>query len=906
MRPIRPGIRRLFSLALRRGRDADRDVRVEIDTHIALRAEQLSRAGFTAEAAYDEAVRRFGAVDDARRELHVITIRRTERMRLHEWLADVAHDLRHGVRSLSREPGFSAFVVATLALGIGANAAMFGVVDRLMLRGPEHIRDASRVMRVQAAMQPPGMNVLHTGTFGYVTYDNLQTHAKTLSAVAAYNIQPEGVVVGRGADARRVTRGNATASLFPLLGVQAARGRFFNATEDDPIAPQRVAVIGFGFWQQQFGGRDNVVGEQLTLDNAPYTVIGVAPKGFTGPELTRVDVWMPESLETHSSNWRTTWRSSWLAVVVRLGDGASPERAATEIQAVNRQTYTDSDSTKLLATFALKPVRFTQDGTEMTEARVSKWLFAVAAIVLIIAGANVVNLLLARALRRRREIAVRLALGAGRARLVRLLVVESLALAVAGGLAGVGVAFAMGRAMRRFLIPSVDWTSSTVDPRVIGVAMVVALVVGLVVGVVPALQASAPDLSSALKAGSREGGGRTHHLRTVLTVAQTALSVVLLIGAGLFVQSLRRVEALDLGIQPDRVLSFGIYRAGFISTDTAERRRERERRQAFLQTALERVRARPEVEHASLTIGLAFSSGFGDNIRVPGRDSIPRLKGGGPYLNAVTNDYLETVGGRLLRGRSFTPADRAGSEPVAIIDETMARTIWPGEDPIGKCFMVGQSTNCAQVVGIAATAKRFRIQEEEALSFYIPWGQEQGLSGTRLLVRPRVNTRNLIGDIRTDLASLDPSIIFVSADLMQDRVDPQIRPWRLGATMLSLMGVLALVVAAIGLYSLIAYLVAQRRHEIGIRIALGAQTRDVLRIVLGNALRLATAGVLAGVLLALGAARFVEPLLFETSTTDPAAFGAAIALLLSVAIIASAIPGTRAARVNAMEAMRVE
>lgn len=906
---IRPGIRRLFRLGVRRTTIVNRDVSDEIEMHLALRAEQLVHMGWEPDAARLEAARRLGSLGSTGKGLRTHAHQRERSMHIREWKTDLWADVRYALRALRREPGFSAFSIVTLALGIGVNAAMFSVVDRLMLRGPSHVRDVGQLRRLQIARQEAGRPLLREGRFGYVAYDAIRHNTSSFAAVAAYSVRPEGVLLGRGAEARRINLGEATAGLFPLLGVQPAAGRFFTEKEDDTLAPERVVVLAYAFARQQFGATADAVGKSLTLDNAEHVVIGVAPRGFTGPDLTRVDVWMPESIfgQRTTNNWTRNWNSSWLSLVVRLKPDVTTERADADATAAFRAAYVGSDESKRQATVAVKPLQFTPEGDEPVESRISKWLLGVAACVLLIACANVINLQLARALRRQRELAVRLTLGAGRARLVRLLVTESLVLAVAGGVVSVAVAGGLGAVMRSRLIPNVEWDSALVDSRVIGVALIVALLVGMAVGLVPALRASTPDLAAAMKAGVREGGGRTGRLRATLTVAQAALSVVLLVGAGLFVQSLRHVRALDLGLQPDRVLAFSVSRAGVGTiADTAERRREAERRAAYFESAVAELRRRPDVEYASVTIGLAFGGGFGDHIRVPGRDSIPVLKGGGPYLAAVTSDYFATMGTRILRGRAFTAEDRKGSAPVSIINETMAAALWPHEDPIGKCFYVAESTACAEVVGIAANAKQFQLREGEAMSFYLPYGQQVGISGSRIIVRPHGDARRLIGDVRKQLLALDPSILFVRADLLQDLVDPQIRPWRLGATMFTLMGVLALVVAAVGLYSVMSYLVAHRRQEIGVRIALGAQSRDVVRLIVRGGAILAFAGVAIGLGLSVVVAGRVAPLLFDTSPRDPVVYGVVALALFAAAMVASAAPAVRASRVNPLDAMRVE
>jgi predicted permease len=834
---------------------------------------------------------------------------RKESRHMRTWIRDAWHDVQLGWRGFRREKAFSVSVIVTLALGIGVNVAMFGVADRLLLRGPEHVKDAGQVRRIQIAMQPSGRDVQRSGWLGYVAYDTLR-QSPSFEAVAAYSANEGGTILGRGPAARRINGGEATASLFPLLGVTPALGRFYNEKEDDTVAPERVVVIGYGLWQRDFGSQSDAIGKPIVLDNITYTVVGVTPRGFTGPDLTRVDVWFPESLvgrRVVSQNWTRSFNGAWLSVLVRLKPGVSNERADAEATALYRAAYRGPDPVRSNATLTVQPLLYARDGVPSMESRVSIWLIAVAGIVLLVACANVVNLMLAHGLTRRREIAVRLALGAGRGRLIRLLTAEALALAIAGGAAGLTIAYGLGTLIRTWLIPSVEWPTGPVNLRVLAVCTLVSVGAGLLVGLLPALRTSSPNVSASLKAGVREGGGHRSRVRTGLTIVQAALCALLLVGSGLFVVSLSRVRALDLGIEPDRVLTFSVTRAGVGAiADEAERQRERDRRLAFYPMVVERLQQHPDVEASSLTIGLAFKSTFGEDIRVPGRETIPQLKGGGPFLSAVTADYFRTVGTRIVRGRPFTAEDRAGTAPVAIVNETMASTLWPNEDAIGRCFFVGQSTACAEIVGITTNARQFKLQEDESMAFYIPFGQEQGIGGTTLLVRPRSDADRTLEAVRQELMRLDPAIIFVYANILQDSVNPQLRPWRLGATMFSLMGVLALVVAAVGLYSVMAYFVTNRTHEIGVRMALGARPADVSRLIIRGGMVLAIAGIAAGFVLALAAARFIEPLLFQTSAHDPAVFAVVSATLIAMAVLATVIPAARAQRINPMEAMRTE
>ncbi|HVW05017.1 MAG TPA: ABC transporter permease [Vicinamibacterales bacterium] len=830
-----------------------------------------------------------------------------ERVVMRIWMRDIWQDVRHGARSLAREPLFSLAVIVTLALGIGVNTAMFGVADRLLLRGPEHVHDSARVRRMQSIVQRPGSDVQRGGTFGYVTYDALRTQAHSFEAVAAYQFYEDNAVLGRGSAARYVNRASATASLFPLLGVTPALGRFYDERDDDTANPAKVAVIGYGLWQRDFGGRGDVIGAPVVIDDETYAIVGVAPRGFTGADLSRIDVWLPESLPAFRpirENWTRSANATWLSIVVRIKPGISDAQADAEATAIYAHAHAGGGA-GWAGELHVRPLLSDRDGAVSLESRVSTWLLAVTAIVLLVACANVVNLALARGVRRRRELAVRMALGAGGGRLARLLLIETSALAAIGGLVGLGIAYVVGTFMRSYLLRAIEWPGSPINVRMFLVCATASMATAVLIGVLPAFRAGALDVSSSLKAGVRDGGVRLGRLRSTLTVVQAALCALLLVGSGLFVASLRHVRALDLGLQPDQILTFSVRRGDIDTTDQAERTRERARRAAFYPSVLERLRQRSDVDAASLTIGLAFSVGMSQPIDIPGRTLPPELTNSGAFVNVVTADYFRTVGTRIVRGRAFTAADRHGSAPVAIVNETMAAMLWPNEDALGKCFRA-DGDPCADIVGIAADAHHFLLREKPSMSFYIPLGQETRLGGVTLLVRPRGDASRVLSAVRQELVALDPTITFVDAALLQDRVEPQIRPWTLGATMFSVMGVLALVVAAVGLYSVMAYFVTHRAHEIGIRVALGARSADIVRLVVRSGLALAIGGIVIGFGLALLASRFLEPLLFDTSAHDPAVFAVVTVTLMAVAACASVIPAIRARRIDPTEAMRTE
>jgi predicted permease len=890
---IRPGIPRLFHLLSRRRDLVDRSVEEEIQLHIALRAEQLEREGLPRDVARAEAARRFGPLAQARRNLERMAHRRERTMGFRETIDGLEQDFRYAARGLRRDPFFTLFAIATLALGIGANAAMYGIVDRLLLRGPDYVDDPRRVVRFVLTATRPNRRELRTSELGYVSYLSMRQATHLFDGVAAYTEDP--YRLGRGQSARIVTAGYATADFFPLLGVRAARGRFFSPDEDRTSGAEKVVVLGDGLWRSQFGADPQVVGQTMQLANGPYTIIGVAPRGFTGVELSRVDLWMPMTLRSApvTKNWTSSWNAQWLTVVGRLKSGASVEKAGEDATAAHRAAYDGTSKVIAGARFLVAPIGFTDQGRESTEVAVSRWLLGVTVVVLLIACTNVANLLLARAIRRRREIAVLLALGAARWRLARFFLIESLLVASGGGLAALAVATGVTSLVRMSLLSEIEWTSSPVSGRILLVTLAVTLFVGVVVGLAPAVHAARRSLIDALKAGAQSGGGRMR-LGMWPTVLQATLTAALLVGAGLFMRSLQRARSLPLGFDADRVF---VAEIGFASLgDNPDQiNAARARRIQIYARALESVQRLPDVDRAALAVGSPFGNAFTPDLFVPGWDSLPKLGGGGPYISAVTS------------GRIFTAAEGAGTEPVAIVNATMAKTLWPGNEALEQCLHVGaDSAPCARVVGIVEDAHRNQLRELPAMQYYIPFGQESGFGGTVLMVRPRGELAPVAPLIQKSVSSLDAMVEAVRVRPLQQSIDPLIRPWRLGATIFALGGGLALLVAALGLYSVMSYVVAQRTHEVGVRIALGAGAWQIVRLIVGQSVAMALAGIALGIGIALFAGRFMEGLLFNTSPRDPAVLTVTSLTLVAVAVLASMVPALRAKRVDPIRALKAE
>jgi predicted permease len=810
-------------------------------------------------------------------------------------------DLRFAMRSLARSPGLTIAAVLTLGLGIGANSAMFGVVDRLFFRPPAHVLDPDRVVRVNVTKTLPPFGTFTNSLADFPRYAELKDHARTLSAVAGY--AGTGFSLGRGQEARRVSGELVSASFFTLLGVHPERGRFFTADEDRK-GGAHLAVLSHEFWHTQYADDSGVLGKTLQLGANLYTVIGVAPKGFSGVDLEQRDVWVPLSVAGPESRWPMVLECDgcyWMNTVARLAPDATPAQAAAEATGLYRshagRDVSKGDST---AVVSLGSVHQALGPNADNAAKLSLWLIGVCGAVLLIACANVANLLLARALQRRREIAVRVALGAGRARLIRQLYAESALLGALGLGAALLVTLWAGPLLRAALIPDAA-PGNPLALRVFLFSAAVALGTALLAGLAPALHAGVPDLSAALKSGVREGGVGRSATRTGLLVGQIALTFILLTGAGLFITSLHRVLGLRLGFDPDRLIvatvnldALGYKRAEINAT--YERLRER----------VERV---PGVVGASLSIGTPFQTSWAMSVTVPDRDSIPQVKTGGPYVSAVTPDYFRTMGSAMRRGRAFTDGDVTGAANVVIVNESMARLIWPGDDPVGKTMKLGSYPAPFTVVGVVEDARRESVIDELVIQLFVPLAQSDSLLSdgvSSLIVRTAGPAAPLVGAVRREIQASSPDLPYPNIDPMPELFADQLRPWRLGSSLFTLFGALGVLLAAIGLYGVLSYGVSQRTQELGIRIALGAGRRRVLALVLRQGVQLTLAAVALGVVGALGAGRAIASLLYGVSPHNPLVLVAVAVIMTLVAALASYLPARRATRVDPMVALRYE
>jgi len=718
------------------------------------------------------------------------------------------------------------------------------------------------------------------------------------------------LAVGVGQDAREMRIGVVSANFFGFFDAPPAAGRYFDAAEDGPPSGAPVAVLSHATWQSQYGGRQDAIGSTVQIGAVVYTIIGVAAEGFVGLwPLRPPAAFIPVSTYAASSlgpKWQTTYGSSFgLGSIARRKPGVSVDAASADLSRALVQSYrAEGRSDASLAELrprALAASVLLERGPDASEvARVATWLGGVAIIVLLIACANVASLLLARALSKRREVAVRLALGVSRTRLLTQLLTESMVLAVAGSLLGVLVAAWMSATMSAAFLPGVERFSVAGDPRTLAFIGIITVVVGAFTGGLPLLQTRRFALTDDLKAGARAGTYRQSRTRSALLILQGALSLVLLVGAGLFVRSLRNVRDVRLGFDADSVLVVAL-KMRDVKLDSAQNLELRLRLVAAARTV-------PGVMHASLQMQAPFGGMTSWPIAVAGIDSVRKL--GQFEFNGVSPDYFATMGTRILRGRPFESSDLGGARRVLVISEAMGKVLWPGEDPLEKCVRIGippDTAPCRYVVGIAEDihARSFGPQTRN-FYYYLPAAQWHQQREGGLFVRAAGGTHGSIEPLRRRLQEEMPGTSYVTVSRLGALVENQSRSWVMGATVFTAFGALALVLAAVGLYSVIAYNVAQRRQELAVRVALGAAMGDVMRLVVGEGLRFAVTGAAVGGAIAIVAAPRIAPLLFNQSPRDPVVFGAVTGALLVVAVLASIVPAIRGARVDPNAALRAD
>ena len=816
-------------------------------------------------------------------------------------------DLRHAVRSLAKSPGTSAVIVATMALAIGANTLIFSLVDAVFLEAPR-VADPERLVRVYATNEKDAATA---GSFGaYLpsslpNFEDLRDRNRTFEHLAAYTFVQVGLA--RDGRAEPALAQPVTAGYFDALGVEAALGRTIRPEDDRQ--ERRVAVLSHGLWRDRFGADPDAVGRTVPINGRDYDVVGVAPAGFHGVDLLAdVELWLPMSLYAELAPpefapFIEHRRGLFLQVVGRLADGASIEQARSDPGAVAAALEEEYPTWNEDRGVSLVPLPLASIDPNQREAWVrSGWLVgAVVGLLLLIACANVANLLLVRSAGRRREMAVRLSLGARRRQLARQLLTESLLLAAAGGAAGVALA-TIGRDLLWSLRPPFleeAPVAPSLDPGVLGFAAALTALTGILFGLVPALTSRRVGLTENLKAGTGDGlrAGRRLSPGRLLVAAQLALSLVALVGAGLFLRSLGNGLAIDPGFETERLIT--------VVVDAGAAGYDEERAKALFRRAAEEVEALPGVRSAAVAGAPPLS--FDTQSRTGPLDAEEPPEEAGILIatRAVGEGYFETVGIPLEAGRPFAPGDREGSRRVAVINRTLAETFWPGRPAVGKLFRFSSRPEPIEVVGVAADAKYQTLGEEPRPFIYLPL-EQSGLRAGVLHLATEGAPGPLLGSVRERLRELDPAVPLQDLEPIAATLSGALWGARTGAILLGAFAALALLLAALGLYGVLAHGVARRRREIGIRIALGARRPRVIALVVGQALAIAVLGLGAGLLLAAMGSRLVTGLLYDVPAHDPWAFGATAAVLLATAVLAALLPAGRAARTDPMVAIREE
>ncbi|HYY56574.1 MAG TPA: ABC transporter permease [Pyrinomonadaceae bacterium] len=805
-------------------------------------------------------------------------------------------DLRYGLRTLSKTPGFTLAAVLALALGIGANSAIFSVANAVLLK-PLPYSEPERLVMIWGDLFKPGLDEIGASA---PEFNDYREQGHVFESLACYteggfNLSGEG-------EPERISGAYVSADLFPLLGVGPTLGRTFAVEEDQPGRDQ-VVVLSHSLWQRRFAADRSIVGKTVGINGKSMTVVGVMPSAFQFPD-REVEIWKPLALDAEDRSEQSRG-SHYLNVIARLKPGVSVEQAQAEIKGIAeriRQQHPDQYDNGFGAKIVSRheqvvgPIR-----------PVLLILLGTVGFVLLIACANVANLLFARAATREREMAIRTALGAGRWRIVRQLLTESLLLSLAGGAGGLLLAL-WGVDLLVALAP-VDiprLSEVRLDGRVLGFTLLVSLLTGGLFGLAPALRLSKPDLQESLKDGARGAGEgfRRQRMRNLLVVSEVALSLVLLIGAGLMIRSFLQVQKISPGFNPDRVLTM---RLSLPQSKYAEAKQQR----AFFEQLTARVSALPGVESVGAVNFLPMSkSGNMWSFAIEGRGNAvgPNL-----HFRMISPDYFRTLSIPLDRGRQFTEQDREGAPPVAVINETMARTFFPGEDPLGKRIKLASMTSpfpWLAVVGVVGDVKHYGLDEETKPELYVSYLQPLlpnfNVSSLFLAVRTTAEPAGLAAAVRREVAVLDKDQPVADIKTMEERLSESVAPRRFNMLLLAIFAALALILAAVGIYGVMSYSVTQRTHEIGVRMALGAQGSDVLRLVVGQGMILALAGVALGLLGAFALTRVMKTLLFNVSASDPLTFAGVAFVLSAVALLACLIPARRATRVDPMEALRYE
>jgi putative ABC transport system permease protein len=826
---------------------------------------------------------------------------------------NLTQDLRSGVRMLKKSPGFTGVAILSLALGIGANTAIFTIINAVFLH-PLPVQEPSQLVEMftrdtKTVDANPNSQLTPTSLPNYEDYRDQNTVFTGLAAATF----PIPLNWGGQAEPQQLLGSLVSPNFFDVLGVKAYRGRFFFPDEGKKVGADPVVVLSYALWTRRFGGNAGIVGQTINLNANSYTVIGIAPPNFKGivslapPEV----LWVPMSMRDYVltgqlKELENHRRMRWISIVGRLKPGVTVEQARAAMKTVASSLEKEYPRDNPGRTCELFPLNQSALGINQRKqfSLAGGVLMGVVGLVLLIACVNLANLLLAQAAKREKELTLRAALGAGRSRLVRQLLTESTLLALLGGLGGLLIAFWGRKLLWSFRPPflpdgSIDLSF---DSRVLFFTLAISVLTGLVFGIIPALKASNTDLNEVLKAGGRGGtmGWAHNRMRSLLVVSEIALALVALIGAGLFLRSMQKAQEINIGFEATNLFEYNF--------DLGALRYEPEHGQQFFREVLERVKTVPGVADATLSANGVLGGGNGGisgTMFREGEQADPNNRGTLVVLDDVMPGYFSALHIPALSGRDFTDFDRENTKQVAVINKAMADLVWPGQDPLGKHFSIVVDPHQYEVIGVVGTTIIGAVGEDPQPVAYFPLRQQYSPVAS-LLVRTTGNPEALMGAVRAQVNQIDRNLALTNGQTVGQLLAQGLWASRMGAALLGLFGVLALVLASVGIYGVLSYSVTQRTSEIGIRMALGAQSRQVLKLVLRQGMLLAGVGVLAGVAIALPVTSFASSLLYGVSPSDPLTYIVIAAVLLAVALLACYVPARRATRIDPLVALRFE
>jgi len=890
--------------------DPRRELEDELRFHLEAETEALIAEGLSPPEARQRALAKFGDVDtfladcgksDRRR------LRRTQRARVVDALTQ---DTAYAVRALLRRPAFTITAILVLALGVGANAAVLSVVDHIFLRPPAVVHAPDRLKRVFVERQRDDSSTYFQVRFSLPEARIIDSTVSRGGAFPSTIFFRRQLPFGSSASVKRsVMSAWVTSSYFSVLGVRLYAGTDFGAEDSRFGVPATSAVVSWALWQRELGGDPNVIGRVVTIDGLPMRIRGIAPRGFAGVDIDVTDVWLPlgglTSFRTNGHAWYNDWGIIAFRVLARVPDGVDERQLAARVEgamriaAAIRATETSRGVKAPRVRRAIAAPILTSHGPEhasRSEA-IAAALAGLALLLFVIAIANVGNLLLGRALDRQREVAVRLALGMGRMRLVGHVVIESTMLAIAASIGALIAAAWMGGALRSMILPGAQLATGPVDPRIALLTLAAAVLAGVFAACVPLAATLRMDLVKMLKGTSRDGGSRVRG-RSVLVGVQVALSVTLLVGTGLIARSLYNIRTDNLGLDVHRGVIVQASDSGIGMT---------------LPELARVARTLPGVTGTALAAEAPLYSQLGArHLFSLGRDTIRAIESGSGFV-AAEPAYLSVVGTRLTRGRNFTVDDRLGATPVMIASEEFARRLWPGRNPLGQCVRIENATGpCYAVIGVAENARVFDLVEDPRPVFYVPLDQRPDrapgadMTPKALVVRSSGDPAPLVARLRALVKDTATTIRTRRVVAMSEVLAPRYEPWELAARMFAGFAILAIVLTVIGLNGVLSYLVSIRHRELGVRMALGASQGRVLGMILREGIGRIAIGLAIGVAIALLAARALKPLLYQVSPRDPLVVAVAVLVLAACAVLASALPARRAMTIDPSSALREE